>query len=391
MITPASSCACAMMAAALSWELCAHTAAASVPTLTDMAGSWIDLTRPVSAHVNSTELDLPMIANFHGSVGSSPNGDWGVSHTQGGVSHFGVRPVDLFAINSLEIPPFVGCGNSAAHGTANGCGRMLIGGDHVAATSTRYRADEVARRGSAANGLAVDSRMRMLFEQAGVLWQINLTNPSNVPTVATDVTFELSAMVNEVAHVAWVQPLPYDPANFSFSALSPAAAAGGATGLRGAISVGKPALATPALRPAASLFGFAGGSSAEEAPPEIDLRCANTFLSDFLIRKRLLSKTGSCQAQTKLDPNNCFFTAARFHVRCSSSWSSRQRQHARSASCWQLAGAPPAQPPWPPPPRQPRHRSIGAGRSATASGRRAGSPRFSHRIHSLQARCRRSI
>ena len=137
--------------------------AASVPTLLEMQGSWIDLTKPISAHVNSSALDLPMIANFHGSVGSAPNGDWGVHKDQGGVVAGGVRPVDLLAINALEIPPFVGCGVSAAHGQPNGCGRMLIDGKSVAATATKYRADEVARRASTASGLLVDSRMRSKY------------------------------------------------------------------------------------------------------------------------------------------------------------------------------------------------------------------------------------
>lgn len=223
----------------------ATSSVSAVPSLEDLAGSWIDLTRPLSAHVNASQLDLPMIVNFHGSVGSSPNGDWDVSHTKGGVSSGGVRPVDLFAINSLEIPPFVGCGNSASHGTHNGCGRMLVDGLQVQATSTRYRADEVARRGHTSNGLAVDSRMRMLFEQSGVLWKLNITNPSDEPSTAADVEFELSAMANELAHVAWVQPLPYDPANFSYTEFR--ATAGG---LRGIASLGKSALRTPALRPA---------------------------------------------------------------------------------------------------------------------------------------------
>jgi hypothetical protein len=237
---------------------CALQLAASaggVPSLVDMAGDWIDLTKPISTHVNSSRLDLPMIANFHGSVGSAPNGDWGVSRDRGGVTAGGVRPVDLFALNSLEIPPFAGCGNSRAHGTPDGCGRLLVGGQQVEASATRYRADEVARRGTAANGLLVSSAMRMLFEQAGVLWQINLTNPS-ATSLAADVEFELSAMVTEQAHVAWVQPLPYDPANFTYTRL------GGR--LHGVLSVGKPSLANPAVRPAAAVFAFVNEA------PEVD-------------------------------------------------------------------------------------------------------------------------
>eukprot|EP01052_Picozoa_sp_SAG31_P011144 SAG31_NODE_625_length_13462_cov_3.785153_13_plen_169_part_00 len=123
--------------------LCVASAVGAAPSLDEMAGDWIDLTRPVSAHVNSSELDLPMISNFHGSCGSSPNGDWGVSRARGGVSSSGVRPVDLFAVNSLEIPPFAGCGNAASRGTPDGCGRLLIDQQQVVATSIQYRADQV--------------------------------------------------------------------------------------------------------------------------------------------------------------------------------------------------------------------------------------------------------
>lgn len=115
-------------------QLGAPAGAAAVPSLTEMAGDWLDLTKPVSAHVNSSQLDLPVIANFHGSVGSSPNGDWGAHADVGGVTAGGVRPVDVFALNSLEIPPFAGCGNSAAHGTPNGCGRLLVDGAHGTAS-----------------------------------------------------------------------------------------------------------------------------------------------------------------------------------------------------------------------------------------------------------------
>ena len=233
-------------------------AAAVVPSLHDLAGNWVDLTKPVSAHVNASHLDLPIVANFHGSAGSSPNGDWGSSHT-GGVSFHGVRPVDLFALNSLEIPPFAGCGNSAAHGTPFGCGRLLVGGQHVDAAATRYQADEVQRRSSprAAGGLTAASAMRMLFEASGVLWELKFTNPSTAPIVA-DVLLELPAMVHEYAHVAWVQPLPYDPSNFTYTSLG--------NGLRGVLSVGKASLTTPSMRPAASLFAFVG-----EQEPDIQL------------------------------------------------------------------------------------------------------------------------
>ena len=60
-----------------------------------------------------------------------------------------------------------------------------------------------------------------------------------------------ASQVSEYAHVAWVQSLPYDPANFTFTQLREG-------GLRGVLSVGKPALRTPSVRPAASLFAIVG-------------------------------------------------------------------------------------------------------------------------------------
>ena len=45
-----------------------------------------------------------------------------------------------------------------------------------------------ARTGPTKSGLTVRSAMRMLFEQAGVVWQINITNPTT-SAVAADVGF----------------------------------------------------------------------------------------------------------------------------------------------------------------------------------------------------------
>jgi hypothetical protein len=247
----------------------ATAASSAVPTLEAMAGLWLDLTRPASPHVNASFLDLPIVANFHGSVGCSPNGLW-QGRSPGGAHQGGLRPVDMFAINSLEIPPFAGCGNSRAHGTIFGCGRMLVDGKHVEAAAVRYRADEIQRRsGDGSGGLRVSSATRMLFEQPGVMWEVNITNADST-AAAADVEFELPAMVNELAHVAWVQRLPFDPSNYTFTKL------GG--GLHGVLSVGKAALATASTRPAASLFAFPRVGEDEDAP-EITLPLGSTSSS----------------------------------------------------------------------------------------------------------------
>ena len=135
-------------------------------------------------------LDMPVVANFHGSVGSSPGAVW-AGHSSGGSHQGGVRPVDIFAINSLEIPPFAGCGNSAKHGTPNGCGRLLVDGRQVVTAEVRYQADEVQRRSDPHGAITVASRMRMLFEEAGVLWRVSFTNPSRTVASASDIEFEV--------------------------------------------------------------------------------------------------------------------------------------------------------------------------------------------------------
>ena len=69
-----------------------------VPNLHELAGDWISVDQPLSEHIAAQVVDLPIVSNFHGSLGTGPGGRTG-----------GVRPVDLFAINSVEVPPFGAC------------------------------------------------------------------------------------------------------------------------------------------------------------------------------------------------------------------------------------------------------------------------------------------
>lgn len=62
-----------------------------IPSLEDMAGDWVDLTIPPSPHVNASAIDLPIVSNFHGSVGSGPGGEWS-GHSSGGTHQVGWTP-----------------------------------------------------------------------------------------------------------------------------------------------------------------------------------------------------------------------------------------------------------------------------------------------------------
>ena len=83
----------------------------------------------------------------------------------------------MFAVNSLEFPPFAGCGAGPAQ--PYGCGRLSVDGAHVDATSTRWAAYEAGRRSSPlpGSGVVVSTATRLPFEQAGVMWELHFDNP----------------------------------------------------------------------------------------------------------------------------------------------------------------------------------------------------------------------
>ncbi len=131
------------------------------------------------------QRDLATINNFWGSVGIAPET---------------VRPVDLFAVNSLELPPFAGCGASLTGGAAPyGCGRLSVNGAHVGANFTRWAAYEAGRKATVAiaGGGTVElvSATRMAFEANAVLWTLNISNPSSSPTAVFDLELDVGMPV----------------------------------------------------------------------------------------------------------------------------------------------------------------------------------------------------
>ena len=70
-------------------------------------------------------------------------------------------------------------------------------GAHVAASETLWLPNEASRRSeplSDSGGIVVNSAIRMPFEQQGVMWQLDFTNPSAVD-VKISLDLELSAAV----------------------------------------------------------------------------------------------------------------------------------------------------------------------------------------------------
>ena len=146
--------------------------------------------------------------------------------------------------------------------------------------SHRYRADEVARRAVVASvaGLSIVTRTRMVFEQPAIVWQVDLTNSADAETsVAAE--FELTAMVHEYAHVSWVLPVPFDPANFKYAKTGCGTSGGGICGV---MAVGN-APPTPSIRPAASVIAFV------DDMPEIDLPARDVGVPRALFRQLLVA------------------------------------------------------------------------------------------------------
>lgn len=125
-------------------------------------------------------------------------------------------------------------------------------------------------------GLTLLTRTRMVFEQPAIVWQIDITNSADARTsVAADVEFELTAMVNEYAHVSWVLPVPFDPTNFTYTKTGCTPSGGSICGV---VAVGK-APATPSVRPAASVIAFV------DEMPEIDLPAPGVGVPRALFRQ----------------------------------------------------------------------------------------------------------
>jgi hypothetical protein len=195
----------------LSLALTAAVGSAQLPTVVDLGSQWMDPTKVVSqsAKVGPEQRDLATINNFFGAGGIAPQT---------------LRPVDLIAVNSLELPPYSGCGAAmdADSPSGYGCGRLLVDGLQPNVTATRWQTHEAGRRAAPlpGSGVAVESAMRMPFEQNGVMWEVHFTNPGTAAaTIRLD--FELSAMMNTLPTVGtWVYPTINDAHAFNFSAVS---------------------------------------------------------------------------------------------------------------------------------------------------------------------------
>lgn len=144
--------------------------AGAVPSLDELAGTWM----PVG-----TLLNMPALNNFHGSLHAGTN---------------------LLSFSELTFPPLSLGGE---------CLRLALNGINVQAHESRWYPYQVIRRATM-GPIALQSTMRMAFEQQLVLIELQVTNTGD-RTAAADLDVELGGYVRSYSQTwEWTIPRPYD-------------------------------------------------------------------------------------------------------------------------------------------------------------------------------------
>ncbi len=132
-------------------------AAPGVPSLDDMAGDWIPM---------KNVANPPAVHNFHDMVlfYKDPKKDFDLtSFTSGSLGSI------LSYINPHKIYPSV---------------RLLIDGQEYPAIDCRWYAYRAQRRNTDCGDLSVETDLRMINEQAGILCRVTVSNPGKAPRTA---------------------------------------------------------------------------------------------------------------------------------------------------------------------------------------------------------------
>ena len=136
-----------------------------MPSLKDLAGDWQN-----AADVRS----LPALNNTQGSAQA-------------------VR--DVLAIGNLSFPPITMTSNTGA---------LLIDGKTPTLAQTCWFPYEVLRRGTAGN-LSIETAVRMVYEQRGLLFHVVVTNGGAAPQ-SFELSIALSASTSRHSHWGWSVP-----------------------------------------------------------------------------------------------------------------------------------------------------------------------------------------
>ncbi len=139
-----------------------------LPNLDELAGNWIS---------GAAIENRPAISNFHGSLQSTQN---------------------VLAVECFTVPPLAQGSEFA---------ELSLDGEKIAAQQFRWYPYQVLRRAQV-KGLEVLTKIRMPFEEAGVLFSIEIANPEEERRT-TQLTVGLEAMVRRYTQTwEWDTPRP---------------------------------------------------------------------------------------------------------------------------------------------------------------------------------------
>ncbi len=140
-----------------------------VPRLPELAGQWMDA---------ATLRSLPAMSGCLGSA--KVDGD-------------------VLSVGDASFPPLVLVGNT---------GRLSVDGQQVKVLQTRWFPYQVERRGKQ-GPLEIETAVRMLFQQRGLLWRVTLTNTDSRQR-SFDIKIALASAVGENKNWGWGIPRNVD-------------------------------------------------------------------------------------------------------------------------------------------------------------------------------------
>lgn len=134
----------------------------------------------------------------------------------------------------------------------------MVNGQQIEATGTKWAAYEATRRSDPlpTSNVVVTTATRMPFEQTGVVWVINFTNPTSSAAVLR-VDFALGASIKKYETVGtWVYDVPNDVTSSVYTPFT------SANGAKGVYACGPPSHAIGATKgpsvPACAQYQFVG-------------------------------------------------------------------------------------------------------------------------------------
>jgi len=144
-----------------------------IPTLDELSGQW----RP-----SWQDEHTPAICNFHGGMQAGKN---------------------VMAITNLTQPPW-------SQGAAYDDGAIMelrLNNKVINSIASKWYPYQILRK-AIADSCLIESTTRMVFEKAGILWKLKITNLSKINDIRTHVSFDNKGHMRSFANTTWTWGTP---------------------------------------------------------------------------------------------------------------------------------------------------------------------------------------